>query len=159
MFALPRPLTFHIEQRIGDLAGQLFEQLKRSEGLTQPRTSDNAPESSSWSTMKRILLSTLLVVSLLLPIYPQLLVTTGCAHAQNAGQIRKASKDLIEKVNNGRGGDLVRVIIQPADAWDSPLDSTVQSSGGSDIRQFHNFRIRAATISANAALALSTRNA
>src|SRR5207244_5719980 len=115
------------------------------------------PQSSSWSTMKRILLSTFLVVSLLLPIYPQLLATTGCAHAQNAGQIRKASKDLIERVNNGRGGDLVRVIIQPADAWDGPLDSTVESSGGSNVRQFQNFRLRAVTISANAALALSTR--
>ena len=97
------------------------------------------PQSSSWSTVKRILLSTFLVVSLLLPIYPQLLATTGCAHAQSAGQIRKASKDLIEKVNNGRGGDLVRVIIQPAGAWDSPLDSTVESSGGSNIRQFHYY--------------------
>src|SRR6266571_7820762 len=116
------------------------------------------PQSSSWSTTKRILLSTLLVVSLLLPIYPQLLATMGCAHAQSAGQIRQASKDLIEKVNNGRGGDLVRVIIQPAGAWDSPLDSTVGSSGGSNIRQFQNFRIRAVTISADAALALSTRN-
>src|SRR6266571_4664332 len=115
------------------------------------------PQSSSWSTTKRILLSTLLVVSLLLPIYPQLLATMGCAHAQSAGQIRQASKDLIEKVNNGRGGDLVRVIIQPAGAWDSPLDSTVESSGGSNIHQFQNFRIRAVTISADAALALSTR--
>ena len=61
-------------------------------------------------------------------------------------------------MNNGHGGDLVRVIIQPAGTWDSSLDATVEQSGGSNIRQFQNFRVRVVTLPAQAAVALSERN-
>jgi serine protease AprX len=64
----------------------------------------------------------------------------------------------VEKVNNGYGNELVRVIIQPTAAWEATLEETVEQSGGSNIRQFQNFRLRVVTLSANAALALSGRS-
>ena len=78
-------------------------------------------------------------------------------HAEATGNRRKASSDLKHKVNSGRGNDLVRVIIQPVNSWNTTLESTVQNSGGSNERQFQNFRLRAVTISAKAALELANR--
>src|SRR5262249_47263553 len=112
--------------------------------------------------MKRTLLSVLLVGSLFLPFYPQLLSQKGVVYARDNGKRdtsnrRKASTDLKKKVDSGRGDDLVRVIIQPAGTWDQTLESTVLSSGGRNERQFRNFQLRAVTMSAEAALALATR--
>src|SRR5258708_6554421 len=84
----------------------------------------------------------------------------GRTHAQTSLQSNrplKCSRDLMEKVNNGHGSELVRVIIQPAATSDT-LDSTIEQSGGSSIRQFQNSRVRVATLPANAALALSARS-
>ena len=84
----------------------------------------------------------------------------GRTHAQTSLQSNrplKCSRDLMEKVNNGHGSELVRVIIQPAATSDT-LDSTIEQSGGSSIRQFQNSRVRVVTLSANGALALSARS-
>ena len=50
------------------------------------------------------------------------------------------------------------MIVQPRGSWDSNLDSTVESSGGSDIRLFRNFPIRVLTLPAHAAVALASRD-
>src|SRR5262245_6859610 len=62
----------------------------------------------------------------------------------------KVSGEIRQKVANGHGSDSVRVIIQPAGAWDSDLDSTVEDSGGANVRQFRNFQVRIVTLPANA---------
>ena len=72
--------------------------------------------------MKRILLSAFLVAAFLLPVWPQLLPKKTVVHAEAAGNSRKASSDLKHKVNSGRGNDLVRVIIQPVNAWNTTLE-------------------------------------
>ena len=107
--------------------------------------------------MKRTLLSAFLVAAFLLPAWPQLFSKKTVVHAEATGNSRKASSDLKHKVNSGRGNDLVRVIIQPVNAWNTTLESTVQNSGGHNERQFQNFRLRAVTISAKAALELANR--
>src|ERR1044072_1188083 len=71
---------------------------------------------------------------------------------------RKVSKDILQKVNEGRGGDFVRVIIQPAGSQDGSIDSTIEYSGGSNIRKFKNFAVRVATLPANAAVNLANRS-
>jgi serine protease AprX len=107
--------------------------------------------------MKRTLLSAFLVTAFLLPVWPQLFPKKTVVHAEATGNRRKASSDLKHKVNSGRGNDRVRVIIQPVNSWNTTLESTVQNSGGSNERQFQNFRLRAVTISAKAALELANR--
>src|SRR5215471_2608921 len=107
--------------------------------------------------MKLTLLPALLVVSSLLLIYPQGSPKGGGVHPQHPNNSRKASTDLKQKIDRGRGDDLVRVIIQPADEWNPELESTVQHSGGRNVRQFRNFRLRVVTMSAKAAAALATR--
>ena len=52
---------------------------------------------------------------------------------------RKLSKDILKKVAEGRGGDFVRVIVQPANSADLSIDSTLVYSGGENIRKFKNF--------------------
>src|SRR5215510_15734959 len=69
----------------------------------------------------------------------------------------KLSRDILEKVAAGKGADLIRVIIQPADQLDSDLDSSIETAGGSNVRRYQNFRARVVTLSANAALVLSTK--
>ena len=86
--------------------------------------------------MKRTVLSAFLVAAFLLPVWPQLLPKKTVVRAEATGNSRKASSDLKHKVNSGRGNDLVRVIIQPVNAWNATIESTVQNSGGSNERQF-----------------------
>src|SRR5262249_16706011 len=93
----------------------------------------------------------------LLPIYPQPAATSGGVHPQHPHNSHKASTDLKQKIDRGRGDDLVRVIIQPAGEWNPALESTVQDSGGRDVRQFPNFRLRVVTMCGKAAAALATR--
>src|ERR1041384_7763496 len=71
---------------------------------------------------------------------------------------RKVSKDILQKVDAGRGGDFVRVIIQPANTQDLSIDSTIESSGGSNLRKFKNFAVRVATLPASAAVNLANRS-
>ncbi|HET9786390.1 MAG TPA: hypothetical protein VFP47_04615, partial [Pyrinomonadaceae bacterium] len=55
----------------------------------------------------------------------------GRTHAEansNPDRPRKVSRDLVEKVNNGHGNELVRVIIQPTAAWEATLEETVEES-------------------------------
>ena len=81
------------------------------------------------------------------------------AESNGGGQPeRKVSKDILKKVADGRGGDFVRVIIQPASAADSSIDSTIEYSGGSNIRKFRNFAVRVATLPAHAAVNLASRS-
>src|SRR5215471_4499051 len=108
--------------------------------------------------MKLTLLPVLLVVSLLLPISPQALPKHNGFHGQHPRNSRKWSTDLKQKIDRGRGDDLVRVIIQPANGWNHTLDSAVQNSGGNNVRQFRNFHLRAVTMSAKAAAALAARD-
>ncbi|HEX7772536.1 MAG TPA: S8 family peptidase, partial [Pyrinomonadaceae bacterium] len=70
---------------------------------------------------------------------------------------RKVSKDILKKVADGRGADFVRVIIQPASSADASIDSTIEYSGGSNIRKFKNFAVRVATLPAQAAVNLASR--
>src|SRR6185369_4373 len=78
-------------------------------------------------------------------------------HAE--GQLkRKISKDIQQKVDAGKGGDFVRVIIQPANSQDLSIDSTIETSGGSNLRKFKNFAVRVATLPASAAVNLANRS-
>src|ERR1044071_1262794 len=70
----------------------------------------------------------------------------------------KVSKDIQQKVESGKGGDFVRVIIQPASSQDLSIDSTIESSGGSNLRKFKNFAVRVATLPASAAVNLANRS-
>ncbi|MGH9962223.1 MAG: hypothetical protein ACREBC_34725, partial [Pyrinomonadaceae bacterium] len=111
--------------------------------------------------MKRTLLATLLLTCLFLPCYPGLSVRTSITRAQSApvtSQIRKASVDLKEKINRGQGKDLVRVIIQSTSEDYGEVEASLRASGGKDVRQFRNFPLRVATMSAEAALTLTSRN-
>src|SRR5258705_8174925 len=111
--------------------------------------------------MKRFLNFTPLVGLVLLGLMFDFLPSESRTHAYSSSQSDqppKASRDLAEKVNKGHGSELVRVIIQPATSWDTTLESTIDQAGGSNVRQFRNFRVRVVTLSANAALALSARN-
>ena len=71
---------------------------------------------------------------------------------------RKVSKDILKKVADGRGADFVRVIIQPASHADASIDSTIENSGGSNLRKFKNFAVRVATLPAQAAVNLASRS-
>ncbi len=71
---------------------------------------------------------------------------------------RKVSKDILQKVFEGKGGDFVRVIIQPVSQQDASIDSTIEYSGGSNIRKFQNFAVRVATLPASAAVNLANRS-
>jgi hypothetical protein len=110
--------------------------------------------------MKRFLYVMPLAALVLLGLLFVYLPSGGRTHAQTSLQSNrplKASRDLMQKVNSGHGSELVRVIIQPAATSDT-LDSTIEQSGGSSIRQFQNSRVRVVTLSANGALALSARS-
>src|SRR5215510_7419576 len=80
------------------------------------------------------------------------------AQANDAQPKRKVSKDILQKVASGKGGDFVRVIIQPAGQQDLSIDSTIEYSGGSNIRKFKNFAVRVATLPASAAVNLANRS-
>src|SRR4029453_15346786 len=67
---------------------------------------------------------------------------------------KKVSKDILKKVSEGRGGEFVRVIIQPANAADISIDSTLVVSGGENIRKFKNFAVRVVTLPVSAAINL-----
>src|SRR5689334_19140951 len=70
---------------------------------------------------------------------------------------RKLSKDLLKKVADGHGGDFVRVIVQPANAADLTIDTTLVFSGGENIRKLKTFGVRVVTLPAAAAAALAGR--
>src|ERR1700741_362149 len=92
---------------------------------------------------------------LLLPLF----VFQQRTHAESDGQPkRKVSKDIMQKVTGGKGGDFVRGIIQPASSQDLSIDSTIEYSGGSNIRKFKNFGVRVATSPASAAVNLANRS-
>ncbi len=110
--------------------------------------------------MKRILLVSLLVAGLFLPCYHGLTPRASLTRAQSAsapGQLRKASADLAGKISKGQGTDLVRVIIQSATESEDTVEASVRDSGATDVRKFQNFHLRVATMSADAALALASR--
>src|SRR6185369_15054438 len=71
---------------------------------------------------------------------------------------RKISRDILKKVAEGRGADFVRVIVQPANASDLSIDTTLVYSGGENIRKFKNFAVRVVTLPVSAAVALASRN-
>jgi hypothetical protein len=77
---------------------------------------------------------------------------------QSLSPVRKASADLIRKVNSGLGAERVRVIIQPRGGWSGELDLAMLLNGGSDQRRFDNFDFRAVNLPAAAAAALSQRS-
>src|SRR5690349_10304679 len=76
-----------------------------------------------------------------------------------AGQAlkKKISRDIVKKVSDGHGADLVRVIIQPVNQPELSLDSTLEFTG-SNIRKLKLFQTRIVTLPAQAALTLASRN-
>src|ERR1043165_6577262 len=70
---------------------------------------------------------------------------------------KKVSRDIAEKVNEGHGADLVRVIIQPVNQPDSTLDSTIEFTG-SNVRKLKLFQTRIVTLPAQAAMMLASRS-
>src|SRR5580765_3529684 len=100
-----------------------------------------------WSGVLSLLLSLLFVVQ-----------THTRAEQSAQPTDRKISKDIIKKVRDGRGGDFVRVIVQPAAWGDLSLDSTLETNGGSNIKKFRNFPVRVVTLTATAAANLASRN-
>ena len=88
-----------------------------------------------------------------------LVVAERRTHAESASDIslhRKISKDILERVANGKGADLVRVIIQPVSEPDPSLDATLEDSG-SNIRKLKSFRARILTVPAHTAVTLASR--
>ena len=82
-------------------------------------------------------------------------------HAESTTTVsveRKVSKDILKKVADGKGAEFVRVIIQPANQADTSIDSTLEDSGGSNIRKFKNFAVRVVTLPAQAAVNLASRS-
>ena len=71
---------------------------------------------------------------------------------------RKVSKDLVQKLAEGRGGDVVRVVIQPVTQPELSLDSAIDYSGGSDVRKLKNSRTRIVTLPVSAAIAVGLRH-
>src|SRR5829696_9329143 len=69
---------------------------------------------------------------------------------------QKVSKDILEKFANGRGSEFVRVIVQPVNAADPSIDSTLVGSGGENIRKFKNFAVRVVTLPVSAVVALAS---
>src|SRR6185503_14758842 len=99
-----------------------------------------------WSGFAALLLSSLFLVE-------------RTSHAESSVSVeRKVSKDILKKVADGKGGDFVRVIIQPANYADPSIDTTLEDSGGSNIRKFKNFAVRIVTLPAQAALNLANRS-
>src|ERR1051325_3605225 len=105
--------------------------------------------------MKRFIFLTLWsgIVSLLLLSLFGLERTTHADSITSVPLQRKVSKDILQKVAEGRDSDLVRVIIQPAVQPDL-LDSTIEYSGGSNLRKFKNFSVRVVTLPVQAAIAI-----
>src|SRR6185369_1505239 len=101
-----------------------------------------------WSSVFALLFTTLFVCQ----------PTTHAAVDLTVSVDRKVSKDILKKVNDGHGADFVRVIIQPASASDLSIDTTIEYSGGSNIRKFKNFAVRVASLPAQAAMNLASRS-
>src|ERR1044072_4201900 len=81
--------------------------------------------------MKRFIFPILWGTFVSLLLYP-FFVFQQNTHAE--GQLkRKVSKDILQKVSEGKGGEFVRVIIQPASQQDLSIDSTIEYSGSSNI--------------------------
>ncbi|HEX6648220.1 MAG TPA: S8 family serine peptidase, partial [Pyrinomonadaceae bacterium] len=98
------------------------------------------------------------IVSLL---FLSLFIFAYRTHAESSNTVhleRKVSKDILKKVSDGRGADLVRVIIQPAQQSDTLTDSTLEESGGSNIRKLKNFAVRIVTLPVNAAMNIAARS-
>src|ERR1044072_6643119 len=88
-----------------------------------------------------------------------LFVVQTRSHAESVVALdRKVSKDILKKVAEGRGGDFVRVIVQPASSSDLSIDTTLVSSGGENIRKFQKFAVSVVTLPVSAAVALAARN-
>jgi serine protease AprX len=82
---------------------------------------------------------------------------TQAESANNSEVQRKISKDILQKAADGHGADLVRVIIQPATQSDT-IDSTLENSGGSNIRKLKNFGVRVVTLPVQAAVNIAARS-
>jgi subtilisin family serine protease len=88
-----------------------------------------------------------------------LVVSERRTHAEAGSEVplqRKLSRDILEKVAKGRGADLIRVIIQPANEPEDSLDSTLEDSG-SNMRKLKSFRARIITVPAHTAATLASR--
>src|SRR4051812_18757843 len=107
--------------------------------------------------MKRYLKSWLWISFVALPFSALFVVQTGTRAESTVSLQRKLSKDLLKKVADGRGGDFVRVIVQPANSADPSIDTTLVYSGGENIRKFKNFGVRVVTLPVSAAAALAAR--
>src|SRR5215472_11159881 len=110
--------------------------------------------------MKRTVSSIALLTSLLL-LVSSTFVFDGRARAEQDKQPRrgkKASAELIKRIDQGKGGELVKVIVQPAPTWDDTTESTVRNSGAGGMRGFRNLNLRVLTLPANAAMALASRS-
>ena len=111
--------------------------------------------------MIKALLITLLCVSLLCPFSARARIQGTATKSQQAVKSTSRSKtspDLRMKKNNGRGNDLVRVIIQPASVVAGrDIDTELVGLAGRNVRKFRQLGFRVANMSANAALALAER--
>jgi len=110
--------------------------------------------------MHRTILSTALIAILLLGLCTGSFFRDS-AHARRLERfpgLKKSSSELTHRINRGRGHERVRVIVRPTQGWNSALDEVVESAGGTTTRRFTNLNYRVLTMSANAAMALSSRS-
>src|SRR5688500_10098972 len=70
---------------------------------------------------------------------------------------RKVSRDILKKVEDGKGAELIRVIIEPIGQAELALDTTLEYTG-SNIRKLNSLRTRIITVPAQAAVALASRS-
>jgi len=96
-------------------------------------------------------------VSLLLLPLPLCERKTHAEAASNVPVGRKISRDIADKVAQGKGADLVRIIVQPVNQADATLDSALEVSG-SNIRKLKSAPTRIITVPVQAALAIASRS-
>src|SRR6478736_9879029 len=101
--------------------------------------------------MIKAILITLLCISLLCPFSARARIQGSATKTQQAVKSTSRSKtspDLRMKKNNGRGNDLVRVIIQPASVVAGKDIDTELGLAGRNVRKFHQLGFRVANMSA-----------
>ncbi|HKP73084.1 MAG TPA: S8 family peptidase, partial [Pyrinomonadaceae bacterium] len=81
----------------------------------------------------------------------------GNVHKEKDGARDKVASDLRDKIGKARGGERLKVIVQPDEAWNDSLDSAVSYNNGTTNGSYTNFNARTITLPASAVQALAAR--
>src|SRR6185295_1623476 len=80
-------------------------------------------------------------------------------HAQPDAPRRshKVSKEILQKIADGQGSDVISVIVQSAESNDSDLESTLEMAGANNIGTMGHLGVRVADVRADQVTALAER--